>query len=192
MPARPTKRRLMRECREELGVDIMLGARVGRDWPIGEHGVLRVWLATIASGELTAHEHAALRWLDVDELHDVTWLPADVPSSASRAEFFVPATRLASFVGDKSHGSAIRRRVRVAGRRRAGDRGRASGRGCRLGEALSRSATPMPSMASLSRSPAVNVSGCSAPTALARPPRSVCSPPGSNRRAAAHSSMASM
>ena len=70
---------LLRECREELGVDIMLGARVGRDWPIGENGVLRVWLATIVAGELTAHEHAALRWLTLDELHDVSWLPADLP-----------------------------------------------------------------------------------------------------------------
>jgi len=70
---------LVRECREELGVDIMLGARVGRDWSIGEYGVLRVWLATVVSGDLAAHEHAALRWLKVDELHDVQWLPADVP-----------------------------------------------------------------------------------------------------------------
>lgn len=70
---------LVRECREELGVDIMLGARVGRDWPIGDHGVLRVWLAAIAVGEPMAIEHAALRWLTVDELHDVTWLPADLP-----------------------------------------------------------------------------------------------------------------
>ena len=70
---------LIRECREELGVDIMLGARVGRDWTIGEHGILRVWLAGIASGEPTAIEHGALRWLTVDEFHDVDWLPADRP-----------------------------------------------------------------------------------------------------------------
>ena len=68
---------LVRECREELGVDVLLGARIGRDWPIGEHGVLRVWLASIAAGELTAHEHAELRWLTVDELDDVPWIPAD-------------------------------------------------------------------------------------------------------------------
>ena len=68
---------LARECREELGVDVMLGARIGRDWPIGEHGVLRVWLASIAAGELTAHEHAELRWLTIDELDDVPWIPAD-------------------------------------------------------------------------------------------------------------------
>jgi len=70
---------LIRECHEELAIDIMLGARVGRDWPIGEHGVLRVWLAAVAAGEPTAIEHAALRWLTVDELHDVAWVPADLP-----------------------------------------------------------------------------------------------------------------
>jgi len=50
---------------------------IGRDWPIGEHGALRVWLASIAAGELTAHEHAELRWLTIDELDDVPWIPAD-------------------------------------------------------------------------------------------------------------------
>jgi 8-oxo-dGTP diphosphatase len=69
---------LVRECREELGVEVLLGARIGRDWPIGEHGVLRVWLAAIAAGELTAREHAQLRWLTVDQLDDVEWIPADL------------------------------------------------------------------------------------------------------------------
>lgn len=70
---------LVRECREELGVDVVLGTRVGRDWPIGEHGVLRVWLASVVEGEPAALEHRALRWLTVDELHDVDWLAADLP-----------------------------------------------------------------------------------------------------------------
>jgi 8-oxo-dGTP diphosphatase len=70
---------LIRECREELGVDIILGQRIGRDWPIGEHAVLRVWAATIAGGAAHPAEHAQLRWLTVDELHDVDWLPADLP-----------------------------------------------------------------------------------------------------------------
>lgn len=70
---------LIRECREELGVDLTLHHRVGDDWPLGEHGVMRVWTATITNGTPTAHEHAALRWLTKDELHDVTWLPGDLP-----------------------------------------------------------------------------------------------------------------
>jgi 8-oxo-dGTP diphosphatase len=70
---------LLRECREELGVELALGSRVGRDWPIGEHGVLRVWLATIASGQPELRDHSEFRWLSADRLHDVDWLPADLP-----------------------------------------------------------------------------------------------------------------
>jgi 8-oxo-dGTP diphosphatase len=70
---------LVRECREELGVDVLLGTRIGRDWPIGEHGVLRVWLAAVVSGEPRAVEHSQLRWLEVHELDGVDWLDADLP-----------------------------------------------------------------------------------------------------------------
>ncbi len=69
----------MRECREELGVDVRLGRRVGRDWPIGRYGVLRVWLASVSSGEIECRDHAQLRWLTVEELYDVDWLPGDLP-----------------------------------------------------------------------------------------------------------------
>jgi 8-oxo-dGTP diphosphatase len=71
---------LVRECEEELGVKIAVGERIGVDVPVS-HGwaVLRVWLATLVSGEPQPLEHASLRWLAVDELHSVPWLPADAP-----------------------------------------------------------------------------------------------------------------
>lgn len=78
-PGETDETALVRECREELGVEVMLGRRVGRDWPIGQYGVLRVWVATIVTGTLERREHAALRWLTVDELYDVEWLPGDLP-----------------------------------------------------------------------------------------------------------------
>jgi 8-oxo-dGTP diphosphatase len=70
---------LVRECQEELGVTIELIARLGADLPIGKHGILRVWSARVVSGELTAIEHAELRWIGADELDALTWLPADRP-----------------------------------------------------------------------------------------------------------------
>jgi 8-oxo-dGTP diphosphatase len=71
---------LVRECAEELGVHIGVGERVGDDVEVvGGGAVLRVWLARIISGEPRPMEHAALRWLTAEQLHDVPWLPPDVP-----------------------------------------------------------------------------------------------------------------
>ncbi|MEU0565862.1 (deoxy)nucleoside triphosphate pyrophosphohydrolase [Nonomuraea sp. NPDC005983] len=69
---------LVRECREELGVEISVGERIGGDWPLAEGYVLRVWLASLASGTPEAKEHQALRWLGPGEYEDVAWLGADL------------------------------------------------------------------------------------------------------------------
>ncbi|MGW4941448.1 (deoxy)nucleoside triphosphate pyrophosphohydrolase [Actinoplanes sp. NPDC004185] len=72
---------LARECAEELGVRVAVGARVGPDVPLA-HGraVLRVFTVTLLNGdEPRALEHTAMRWLAADELDSVPWLPADRP-----------------------------------------------------------------------------------------------------------------
>ncbi|WP_431943950.1 (deoxy)nucleoside triphosphate pyrophosphohydrolase [Micromonospora marina] len=76
---------LARECAEELGVRVAVGARVGRDVRMA-HGrsVLRVYAARLLHGdEPKALEHAELRWLSAAELDSVDWLPADVPIVAA-------------------------------------------------------------------------------------------------------------
>lgn len=91
-PGEDERAALVRECREELGIEVSVGARVGPDVRIGEAGrridpdapaddgmLLRIWSATILSGTPYAHEHAALRWLTAGELADLPWLPADAP-----------------------------------------------------------------------------------------------------------------
>ncbi|MGH8867998.1 MAG: (deoxy)nucleoside triphosphate pyrophosphohydrolase [Actinomycetes bacterium] len=78
-PGEDEQAALVRECREELGVEVRLGERVGGDWPIGPAGVLRVWLAEIVSGEPEALEHLAVRWLSPGSWLEVPWLPADLP-----------------------------------------------------------------------------------------------------------------
>ncbi|MFG2005744.1 (deoxy)nucleoside triphosphate pyrophosphohydrolase [Spirillospora sp. NPDC048911] len=76
---------LVRECHEELGVKVALGERVGTDWPLGTGSVLRVWTAELVEGEPRALEHLELRWLGRDGLHEVDWLPGDLPVVAAIA-----------------------------------------------------------------------------------------------------------
>ncbi|MCU1613107.1 MAG: hydrolase [Frankiales bacterium] len=77
---------LVREIREELGVDVVPQAFVGEvllDGAVGGGApgasTLRVWWARIASGTPVAHEHAELRWVGADELEELDWIPADRP-----------------------------------------------------------------------------------------------------------------
>ena len=74
---------LVRECHEELGVTVTPGARVCPDVMIGPDVVLRVWWARLSGGVPQAHEHAALRWLRLEEMDDVVWLPSDAPVMAA-------------------------------------------------------------------------------------------------------------
>ena len=70
---------LVRECREELGVTISATGRVCDDIAIGSDAVLKVWWARLVEGEPRANEHAQLRWLRLDQLEEVIWLPTDGP-----------------------------------------------------------------------------------------------------------------
>ncbi len=74
---------LHRELREELGVTVALGAQIlgpfDGGWHVTDRHVMRVWYATVASGEpLPLVEHDQLRWLDPRLLWTVPWLDGDV------------------------------------------------------------------------------------------------------------------
>jgi 8-oxo-dGTP diphosphatase len=70
---------LRRELREELGVEIEVGSRLGPELALGETAVLRVYLAVLLEGEPQQVDHDAHRWLGADEVYDVPWIPADAP-----------------------------------------------------------------------------------------------------------------
>lgn len=76
---------LHREIAEEIGVRIELGALVpgplpDRRWALSTRHRIAVWLARVVQGEPAAlDEHDAVRWLTARDLHDVPWLPGDVP-----------------------------------------------------------------------------------------------------------------
>ena len=70
---------LKREIREELATEIEVDellATVEYDYP-KFHLTMHCYLCTIISGDLSLLEHEDARWLALDELDCVKWLPAD-------------------------------------------------------------------------------------------------------------------
>lgn len=83
-PGEQSQDALRREIREELGVQIELGALLGGPlagaWPLGEKYVMQVWLARVTGGQpRPLQDHDQLRVLTKAELFAVAWLPADLP-----------------------------------------------------------------------------------------------------------------
>jgi 8-oxo-dGTP diphosphatase len=68
---------LARELAEELGVDVVVGERLGDDIALNATTTLRAYHVDLARGEPHPHDHGALRWVAADELHDIDWVPAD-------------------------------------------------------------------------------------------------------------------
>lgn len=71
---------LRRECAEELGVEIEVGASVGDDVPVLDgSALLRVFACSLVAGEPEAREHRQLRWVDAASVDTVAWLPTNRP-----------------------------------------------------------------------------------------------------------------
>lgn len=70
---------LIRECREELAVDVVAGHQLGPDVPLPGGHLLRVYLAWLAEPTATPVpvEHTSLRWVEHTELAELDWLDAD-------------------------------------------------------------------------------------------------------------------
>jgi 8-oxo-dGTP diphosphatase len=70
---------VVRECREELAVDVVPGEQLGSDVPLPSGSTLRVHLAHLVwPGAMPSPvEHAALRWVNHTELAELDWLDAD-------------------------------------------------------------------------------------------------------------------
>jgi 8-oxo-dGTP diphosphatase len=78
-PGETDQAAVLRECVEELGVRVRVGAQVGPDVPVRDGLVLRVYRADLDPPGTDPHplDHHAVRWLTPDELDTVPWLPAD-------------------------------------------------------------------------------------------------------------------
>ena len=80
-PGETPEEALMREIREELATEIVVGpllTTVEHDYP-KFHLIMHCYLCHVHSGQLILLEHEAARWLSRNELDSVKWLPADEP-----------------------------------------------------------------------------------------------------------------
>ena len=78
-PGETPEQALIREIREELDTEISTGdllTQIEYDYP-EFHLSMGCYWCTVRSGHLTLKEHEAARWLSLEELDDVSWLPAD-------------------------------------------------------------------------------------------------------------------
>ncbi len=78
-PGETPQEALVREIREELDTEIIVGdllETVEYDYP-GFHLSMDCFLCAVQSGNLVLKEHEAARWLTVETLDKVDWLPAD-------------------------------------------------------------------------------------------------------------------
>lgn len=92
-PGETDAQALARELREELGVDVVVGAAVAEGLhPYPARPVLLVALrCSLAPGaEPVAHEHQALRWVDAPGLDGLAWAPADLPLLPAVRALLVP------------------------------------------------------------------------------------------------------
>ncbi|GAA2649897.1 (deoxy)nucleoside triphosphate pyrophosphohydrolase [Streptomyces vastus] len=74
---------LVRELREELGVEAEPLARIPGEWSLKPPYTLHVWTARLlpdSADPKPLEDHDELRWLTPDEIWDVDWLDQDVPA----------------------------------------------------------------------------------------------------------------
>ena len=71
---------LKREIQEELGIDITIDkflCTTDYDYP-SFHLTMHCYLCSVESGMIELREHKSARWLTVESLDSVEWLPADI------------------------------------------------------------------------------------------------------------------
>lgn len=79
-PGETLEQCIVRECREELGVEIRVCGEFGKtSYPhAGRELVFTFFYAEIVAGTLTPTVHEQIRWVSAAELKDFVFCPADV------------------------------------------------------------------------------------------------------------------
>ena len=75
-PEEALKREIQEELSTEIGVDVFL-CTVEYDYP-AFHLTMHCYLCSLLTEALHLNEHEAAKWLTMEELNTVKWLPADM------------------------------------------------------------------------------------------------------------------
>ena len=76
---------VLREIKEELGVDVLLHERVEGPlhgfWPLTERIAFALWIVSVVDGQspVILEDHDAIEWLPATDVFRVEWVPADIP-----------------------------------------------------------------------------------------------------------------
>ena len=79
-PGESRESALKREIQEELGIDITINkflCTTDYDYP-SFHLTMHCYLCSVESREMELREHKSARWLTVELLDSIDWLPADI------------------------------------------------------------------------------------------------------------------
>ncbi len=79
-PGEDERAALVRECREELGLEVVVGERIGPDTPVdlvSGTGELHLYAAT-CTGEPTLRVHDRAVWCTAGDVADRPWIDADL------------------------------------------------------------------------------------------------------------------
>ena len=80
-PGETPQEALVREIKEELDADIVVGdllTTVEYDYPTFHLSMDCFWAKLVEGSEMRLLEHEAAKWLSLDSLDEVEWLPADI------------------------------------------------------------------------------------------------------------------
>ncbi len=70
---------LKREIKEELSLDIEVHSLINESKHVSQtHNLLlKTYFSTIIKGTITTNVHNQIRWMNINDLHDLDWLDAD-------------------------------------------------------------------------------------------------------------------
>ena len=116
-PGETPEEAAVREIGEELGCVVRLTGWLEGSVPIRPGLVLLAATAEVLVGEPRPRsgDHDALRWVALDELHDLGWLAPDLPFVAQLAERSAGAATVEALVFERDHAEELAARLRREG-----------------------------------------------------------------------------